>query len=843
MKLIDIKKYVLFTVFWGISQIGFAQTQPTAQSIAGGFTQNFDAMGTTYPAGFTGWKVENAAPGGATNPRTKEPISDAPALANGTAATTAQGVFNFSGKLGLQSGNSSDYSIALAINTTAASATDQVQVNFDAMVIRNRYDGGTYTVLNSLMLQYRIGTSGVFTNLANTVRNNITVTQTSGTNGVGTQNFTFLLPKECSNQSLVQLRWILRAISGTAAASADRPSFAIDNLSIGVAPTPPAFTGYVISTKNITTVSSGTFATNTLSGVTRIETLGNYLGSIADYKGTTKAYFTTYKDPFTGVWNLLDPDGNLFYSIGVNDVEKGGSIDPVTQLKSIYANTIGNFSDETINTMPYTSRLNFALNYRGTSTRTTSLYDNNILPVFDVDFAAYCNNKAALIPANYVTDKNLIGYFSDNEVPLSNPASGNKLIVRWLDVNNYGGQSTADTDPNYQAAVNWMKNRHGGALTTPNQADIDEWPGVVAAKYYSVCRDAIRSVDTNHLYLGSRLHQDLKNPYLFQAAGTYCDVVSVNNYNVWTDADIKSRLDVWGPNAQKPFLIGEFYTQAQDSGLPNASGAGYVVYTQQDRADFFENYAMAVLKNKYSVGFHYFKYLDDPASLSDATIGNNKGLLNDNYAWWQPLQKSFTKIGQDIYRLRDYLISTQTLPVTLVDFDAKKEGNRVKLIWKTQSEQNNERFEIQHSNDAINYKTIKITKGNGTTNQSKEYVEYHLTPSKGDNYYKLVQYDLDGKATEKGVRSVNFSIGINSTLSIYPNPSNGLLNINLGDQKDGETTILITDMIGRVIHQEKLFTIGGLPIKLNLKDKLTVGQYILRISKNGESQVAKIQTF
>lgn len=38
--------------------------------------------------------------------------------------------------------------------------------------------------------------------------------------------------------------------------------------------------------------------------------------------------------------------------------------------------------------------------------------------------------------------------------------------------------------------------------------------------------------------------------------------------------------DVW---ANKPFIITEFYTKAEDSGLTNVTGAGWKVRTQKDR--------------------------------------------------------------------------------------------------------------------------------------------------------------------------------------------------------------------------------------------------------------------
>ena len=39
----------------------------------------------------------------------------------------------------------------------------------------------------------------------------------------------------------------------------------------------------------------------------------------------------------------------------------------------------------------------------------------------------------------------------------------------------------------------------------------------------------------------------------------------------------------WGEWSGKPFLITEWYVKGEDSGLPNATGAGWNVPTQDDR--------------------------------------------------------------------------------------------------------------------------------------------------------------------------------------------------------------------------------------------------------------------
>ena len=201
-----------------------AQTSPDARLLP--YEQTFDGLATTstaYPLGWQGWTIAGSL---STNFRTAAPTGDRPMVANGTAGSTTGAVYNFNGKIGfLNSGSTGDQSLALAINTTGQAS---VSVSYDVMTIRNPYGTTGNTRINELILQYRVGNSGTFTNLPGTEYKNNTVTQTLGTTPQNVQTKTIVLPTACENQSLVQIRWISREESGGGA----RPSFAVDNINI-----------------------------------------------------------------------------------------------------------------------------------------------------------------------------------------------------------------------------------------------------------------------------------------------------------------------------------------------------------------------------------------------------------------------------------------------------------------------------------------------------------------------------------------------------------------------------------------------------------------------------------
>lgn len=203
-----------------------AQTSPTPQALP--YVQDFNSLShsaNVYPSGWQGWQVTTTL-GSTFN--TSAPTADKALNASGSASTTAGNVHNYNGKIGfLNSGSSGDLSIALAINTTGKSG---IELNYDVMTIRNPYDGASNTRINEVTLQYRVGSSGAFTNLTGIeYQNNTTQQTTSGSTTPQNISFkTITLPSQCENQSVVELRWISRQVSG----AGSRPSFAIDNISI-----------------------------------------------------------------------------------------------------------------------------------------------------------------------------------------------------------------------------------------------------------------------------------------------------------------------------------------------------------------------------------------------------------------------------------------------------------------------------------------------------------------------------------------------------------------------------------------------------------------------------------
>ncbi|KAA8482723.1 hypothetical protein BDE36_2784 [Arcticibacter tournemirensis] len=272
-------------------------------------------------------------------------------------------------------------------------------------------------------------------------------------------------------------------------------------------------------------------------------------------------------------------------------------------------------------------------------------YPNNVIFVFDPGFEAYCEEQARKL-TEYKDDKNLFGYFSDNEMPL-----GMKNLDGYLTLKD-------QNDPGYQAAIKWLatKGISRDQITDQHRA---EFLGFVSERYFSIVAKAIKKYDPNHMYLGCRFYGSQRNyPDLFKAAGKYADIISINYYNNWTPQ--KDFMRKWEEWSGKPFIVTEWYVKADDSGLGNTAGAGWIVKTQEDRGLFYQNFTLGLLESGSCVGWHWFKYMDNDPTQKGAEPSNtnaNKGIVDNYYNLYQPLVEKMKQLDLQMYTLADYFNS------------------------------------------------------------------------------------------------------------------------------------------------------------------------------------------
>jgi len=374
-----------------------------------------------------------------------------------------------------------------------------------------------------------------------------------------------------------------------------------------------------------------------------------------------------YSMKSVGRWWIVDPDGNGTLNIGLNGIRPGSSqrneqalirkygteqnwiTSTHKEIENIGFNGAGCWSEVPLikysnrndsTPLCYTMILNF---FSGYSRQIKKQHPEwPYFSVFSKEFEQYVDVQAKKA-LDTKEDPDLLGYFSDNELTFSTNTLDDYLAV------------TDSLDPNYHAAISWLKD-NGLSREKINDTTREMFLGAVAERYYSVVLKAIRKYDPNHMYLGSRLHGKPKhNQWIIKAAGKYSDILSINYYGQWEP--VAKHFREWSEWADKPIIITEFYTKGDDSGMPNMSGAGWRVKTQNERGVFYENFCLKLLQMKNCVGWNWFRYMDNDPTDSTADISNsdsNKGLVNNFYEYYQPLADHMHLLNVNRYNLIRY---------------------------------------------------------------------------------------------------------------------------------------------------------------------------------------------
>ena len=364
---------------------------------------------------------------------------------------------------------------------------------------------------------------------------------------------------------------------------------------------------------------------------------------------------------------LIDPEGHRYFNIGMNTVQEPRAVEKLFgsgekwaetvtgQLRDAGFNGLGNSQSPRLNKvgqpLVWVLRKNFMFAFAKELGVTeaaagTQGFVAHCMPVFHPDFEAFCD-KFGRDLADTANDPLLLGIMTDNEIQC--PVD---LLDRYL--------ALSATDPKFkagrEAAGAWLAARQQDRATQEiTQRDRYEFIAFAFERYYRIVTKAVRKYDPHHLYLGSRInyHQgEFDNPYFWKMLAPYHDVVSVNFYGQWgVDARQLAQWDAW---AGRPILLTEWYAKATDvPGLANLHGAGWLVHTQEDRARYYQHFALAALESKNIVGWHWFKYRDDPKDsvALDAAGGANKGMFDFDGRPYLPLLQRARAVNREAYPL------------------------------------------------------------------------------------------------------------------------------------------------------------------------------------------------
>ncbi len=194
--------------------------------------------------------------------------------------------------------------------------------------------------------------------------------------------------------------------------------------------------------------------------------------------------------------------------------------------------------------------------------------------------------------------------------------------------------------------------------------------------------------------------------------------------------------------------------------------------------------------------------------------------------------------GTLAYTATDVKLTLVTvLPVGLTSFTGKKANNGVELKWQTASELNNNYFEVLRSENGKDFNSIANIKGNGTSQELRNYNFTDVNPVSGTNYYQLKQTDFDGTAKIVG-ETVAVTFG-NNLPEFNVSSNSNTLKVFVFANNAGSNNLVITDMQGKKVAQDsRILAKGYNTFSINV-GSLNAGVFVAQSSNADGIKVTK----
>lgn len=179
------------------------------------------------------------------------------------------------------------------------------------------------------------------------------------------------------------------------------------------------------------------------------------------------------------------------------------------------------------------------------------------------------------------------------------------------------------------------------------------------------------------------------------------------------------------------------------------------------------------------------------------------------------------------------------LPLTLVSFSAREDGNNVKLLWNVERESEIEKYEIERSTDGATYASLGFV--NALNTQSlHQYSFTDRQPAGGNNYYRLKVHEQLRASHYSAIRVVKIGRG-SFRATVQPNPvsTNARLHISLSAKS--KVQVKLYNALGVLVKQwpDVVYEKGEHDIPLRLTG-VTYGSYMLVVEAGAEKQTLQL---
>jgi hypothetical protein len=217
-------------------------------------------------------------------------------------------------------------------------------------------------------------------------------------------------------------------------------------------------------------------------------------------------------------------------------------------------------------------------------------------------------------------------------------------------------------------------------------------------------------------------------------------------------------------------------------------------------------------------------------TLNPNYIGTDVTLVTNN--------KNYVQFDNQINSFSGGTAAFRVTPITIIlnnnilSFGGEKVGKSNQIYWTIDNEQGIAGYELERSQDGINYEITYTT----TTKGQLNYAFLDQDPFTR-TYYRLKITLNDGSTKLSQWIVLQREDSNNRQVQIYPNPTNHSVQVQfLGEE--GNSSVQIIDLLGRVVLEKQITTVEGQnQLTLDLSS-LSSAVYLLSL-KNGPQQIIR----
>jgi hypothetical protein len=412
-----------------------------------------------------------------------------------------------------------------------------------------------------------------------------------------------------------------------------------------------------------------------------------------------------------GVWWLVDPEGQLTWSIGVQSIGNilwenpsltkiveesyGGNQsfyieDQIPRLRSWNFTTIGAWSGPafydlnkrliargerpfpSFHFIGFTTVGDQEFSIRNRDGMVNDFGEHAMVDPFNKEWQRRAEELVKNITSQYENVPWLVGYFVDNEIQMKNltrylySTACNAELVNWLQkkyknkINNLNEKWSDENQKFSFKNFGEIGQKIPDQNPTPSAGnDLEEFVRYLMKTYIDFTVDIIRKYDKNHLIISNRFALGSKKRGVEQIGNfvdlfSRYDIVCTNLYaqsgGSYTP-DQMALLQFLYDNTGRPLLIGEWSFHAKESNIPVDWWGDKVVDTMKERGEAYNRAMMSWAYLPYMVGAHFYKWGNGYGPVGRYR-GRNSGIVDDQNQPYQPFVDMITKTNHDVLHVK-----------------------------------------------------------------------------------------------------------------------------------------------------------------------------------------------